>query len=142
MSKRAWINWDNSRMALLEHLNPASRWTPISVASLSASIWEPPIHWWLRCATVCRNVCRDAQGRAILPSVVRYLPDGGRQIGHEALAAVATDPENTIASVKRFMGAGCRHCQPRPVALRVCRPAWDGDPADPGGSEVAGGDQC
>ena len=48
----------------------------------------------------------DAQGRAILPSVVRYLPDGGRQIGHEALAAVATDPENTSASVKRFMGRG------------------------------------
>lgn len=48
----------------------------------------------------------DAQGRAILPSVVRYLPDGGRQIGHEALAAVASDPENTIASVKRFMGRG------------------------------------
>lgn len=46
----------------------------------------------------------DAQGRVILPSVVRYLEGGGRQIGFEAQAASAHDPENTIASVKRFMG--------------------------------------
>lgn len=48
----------------------------------------------------------DAQGRVILPSVVRYLEDGGRQIGHEALAHQASDPANTIVSVKRFMGRG------------------------------------
>ncbi|MES2940319.1 MAG: Fe-S protein assembly chaperone HscA [Pseudomonadota bacterium] len=48
----------------------------------------------------------DDQGRVILPSVVRFLPDGGRRIGHEAQAAQAEDPENTIASVKRFMGRG------------------------------------
>ncbi len=48
----------------------------------------------------------DAQGRVILPSVVRYLENGGRQIGHEAHAAQALDPQNTIASVKRFMGRG------------------------------------
>ena len=48
----------------------------------------------------------DAQGQVILPSVVRYLANGGRQIGFEAQAALAEDPENTIASVKRFMGRG------------------------------------
>ena len=48
----------------------------------------------------------DAAGRVILPSVVRYLAGSGRQIGFDALAADATDPENTIASVKRFMGRG------------------------------------
>jgi molecular chaperone HscA len=48
----------------------------------------------------------DGEGRVILPSVVRYLPGNGRQIGLDALAAAATDPENTIASVKRFMGRG------------------------------------
>jgi molecular chaperone HscA len=48
----------------------------------------------------------DAQGRVLLPSVVRYLENGGRQIGYEAQAAQAQDPENTIASVKRFMGRG------------------------------------
>jgi len=46
----------------------------------------------------------DAQGRIILPSVVRYVEGGGRQIGFEAQSALALDPENTIASVKRFMG--------------------------------------
>ncbi len=46
----------------------------------------------------------DAQGRVILPSVVRYLAGGGRQIGDDAVAGGLQDPENTIASVKRFMG--------------------------------------
>jgi molecular chaperone HscA len=48
----------------------------------------------------------DANGRVILPSVVRYLGDGRRQIGFDAQSAQAEDPENTIASVKRFMGRG------------------------------------
>ena len=48
----------------------------------------------------------DDQGRVILPSVVRYLPGGGRQIGHDALPHQASDPANTIVSVKRFMGRG------------------------------------
>ena len=48
----------------------------------------------------------DAQGRAILPSVVRYLENDAREIGYEAQAAQAHDAHNTIASVKRFMGRG------------------------------------
>jgi len=48
----------------------------------------------------------DAQGRLMLPSVVRYLEGGGRQIGWDAQAAQAQDPENTLVSVKRFMGRG------------------------------------
>ena len=50
----------------------------------------------------------DNEGRVILPSVVRYLEGGGRQIGFEAEAALALDPENTVASVKRFMGRGLK----------------------------------
>lgn len=46
----------------------------------------------------------DGDGRVILPSVVRYVAGGGRQIGDAAQQALASDPENTIASVKRFMG--------------------------------------
>jgi molecular chaperone HscA len=46
----------------------------------------------------------DNKGQIILPSVVRYLPGQGRQIGHDAVANAALDPENTLASVKRFMG--------------------------------------
>jgi molecular chaperone HscA len=50
----------------------------------------------------------DDQGRVILPSVVRYVEGGARQIGFDAEAALALDPENTIASVKRFMGRGLK----------------------------------
>ncbi|MFM8755867.1 MAG: Fe-S protein assembly chaperone HscA [Limnohabitans sp.] len=50
----------------------------------------------------------DAQGRVILPSVVRYMMGQGRQIGHDALGNAAQDPANTIASVKRFMGRGLK----------------------------------
>jgi molecular chaperone HscA len=46
----------------------------------------------------------DEQGCVLLPSVVRYLEGGGRQIGFEARAAQADDAVNTIVSVKRFMG--------------------------------------
>ena len=48
----------------------------------------------------------DAQGRVILPSVVRYLDAERRQIGFDALAAQVEDPRNTISSVKRLMGRG------------------------------------
>ena len=48
----------------------------------------------------------DEAGRVILPSAVRYLPEGKRQIGAAALADAALDPRNTIVSVKRFMGRG------------------------------------
>jgi molecular chaperone HscA len=46
----------------------------------------------------------DDQGRVILPSAVRYLEGGGRQIGHAALELQGDDAENTIVSAKRFMG--------------------------------------
>ena len=62
----------------------------------------------------------DEQGRVILPSVVRYLADGGRQIGFEALAQQTEDPGNTIASVKRLMGRGLAdvgHASKMPYAL-------------------------
>ncbi len=48
----------------------------------------------------------DADGHVILPSAVRYLDNDGRQIGRAALASQAEDPQNTLVSVKRFMGRG------------------------------------
>jgi len=51
-------------------------------------------------------VLNDANGRALLPSVVRYLPDGSVQAGEAAQMAQSEDPTNTIVSVKRFMGRG------------------------------------
>ncbi len=55
----------------------------------------------------------DDAGRVILPSAVRYLPEGKRQIGAAALAEAATDPRNTIVSVKRFMGRGLHDIEGR-----------------------------
>jgi len=48
----------------------------------------------------------DAQGRHLLPSVVRYHAGRGPEVGSSALAAAVDDPLNTIASVKRLMGRG------------------------------------
>ncbi len=52
------------------------------------------------------EVLADDQGRALLPSVVRYLPGGSTQAGYQALQNATGDPKNTIISVKRFMGRG------------------------------------
>jgi molecular chaperone HscA len=59
-------------------------------------------------ATVRRGipvVLPDAEGRPLLPSVVRY-GDSGVTVGYPALDALVTDPQNTIVSVKRLMGRG------------------------------------
>jgi molecular chaperone HscA len=52
------------------------------------------------------EVVADAQGRALLPSIVRYFADGRVEVGYGARAAQSDDPANTIVSVKRFMGRG------------------------------------
>lgn len=52
------------------------------------------------------DVLPDAEGRVLLPSAVRYRGDGGATVGPAALADRATDPRNTIVSVKRLMGRG------------------------------------
>lgn len=51
-------------------------------------------------------VLNDENGRAMLPSVVRYLADGRVLAGETAQSAQSDDPVNTIVSVKRFMGRG------------------------------------
>src|SRR5688572_8534932 len=52
------------------------------------------------------TVLPDAQGRSLLPSIVRYLPGGSVEAGYAAQAHQADDPKNSIASVKRYMGRG------------------------------------
>ncbi len=47
----------------------------------------------------------DGEGRHLLPSVVRYAPDG-IHVGHDAKAGEAEDPLNTISSAKRLIGRG------------------------------------
>ncbi len=53
-------------------------------------------------------VLPDAHGRPLLPSIVRYLPDGRAEVGYAAQARQADDPKNTIVSAKRFMGRGVK----------------------------------
>ncbi|MDO8312334.1 MAG: Fe-S protein assembly chaperone HscA [Sideroxyarcus sp.] len=53
-------------------------------------------------------VLNDEDGVALLPSVVRYAADGSVQIGVSAQAVQSEDPQNTIVSVKRFMGRGLK----------------------------------
>ena len=47
----------------------------------------------------------DADGEVILPSAVRYRADSV-DVGRSAKAAAASDPFNTILSIKRLMGRG------------------------------------
>ncbi|MFZ6725608.1 Fe-S protein assembly chaperone HscA [Undibacterium sp. MH2W] len=54
------------------------------------------------------EVLNDEEGRPLLPSVVRYLPNGHAHIGFKAQAEQSNDPKNTIVSVKRFMGRGLK----------------------------------
>ncbi len=49
-------------------------------------------------------VLDDAEGRSLLPSIVRYLADGSVEVGYEAQKHQSLDPRNTVVSVKRFMG--------------------------------------
>jgi molecular chaperone HscA len=54
------------------------------------------------------TVLPDSLGRPLLPSIVRYAKDGSVEVGYSAQARQATDPKNTIISVKRFMGRGLK----------------------------------
>jgi molecular chaperone HscA len=52
-----------------------------------------------------RVLC-DEDGLKLLPSVVRYCADGQVDVGYEARNSQASDPINTVSSVKRLMGRG------------------------------------
>jgi molecular chaperone HscA len=52
------------------------------------------------------TVLSDADGHALLPSVVRYEKGGEVVVGYDAMSRQSVDPKNTIVSVKRFMGRG------------------------------------
>ncbi|HUW98625.1 MAG TPA: Fe-S protein assembly chaperone HscA [Acidiferrobacter sp.] len=63
------------------------------------------------------QVLVDADGCALLPSVVRFHADGGVSVGQAAVAAEVEDPLNTIASVKRLMGRGRTEAAASPYRL-------------------------
>jgi molecular chaperone DnaK len=50
------------------------------------------------------KVITDPEGRPLHPSVVAFLPDGSRAVGHAAQARRLIDPANTVFSAKRIIG--------------------------------------
>ncbi len=50
------------------------------------------------------EVLSDENGKALLPSVVRYLEGQEVEIGYPAVRRQNTDPLNTLVSIKRLMG--------------------------------------
>src|SRR5215204_3618780 len=49
-------------------------------------------------------VITNAEGSRITPSVVAFTKSGERPVGQVAKRQAVTNPENTIFSIKRFMG--------------------------------------
>ncbi len=49
-------------------------------------------------------VIANDEGRRTTPSIVAFLKNGERKVGDPAKRQAITNPQNTIASVKRFMG--------------------------------------
>src|SRR5690606_1779134 len=49
-------------------------------------------------------VIPNAEGKRTTPSIIGFLKDGERKIGDPAKRQAITNPNNTIFSIKRFMG--------------------------------------
>ncbi len=49
-------------------------------------------------------VIPNSEGRRTTPSIVAFLENGERKVGDPAKRQAITNPQNTISSVKRFMG--------------------------------------
>jgi molecular chaperone HscA len=64
------------------------------------------------------EVLEDEYRHALLPSVVSYCDDGRVAVGAEASARAIADPDNTIVSVKRFMGRGLEDARRHRTAYR------------------------
>src|SRR5687767_15106980 len=50
------------------------------------------------------KVIANSEGQRTTPSVVAFTKDGERLVGQVAKRQAVTNPENTIYSIKRFMG--------------------------------------
>jgi molecular chaperone HscA len=66
----------------------------------------------------------DDQGRATLPSAVRYTATG-LELGFDALAQSESDPQNTVVSVKRLMGRSLTDIEARYPNLPYAMQASD-----------------
>lgn len=70
-------------------------------------------------------VIANEEGRRTTPSIVAFLDNGERKIGDPAKRQAITNPQRTIASIKRFMGN--RFSEVGPEAGRVAYKTVKGD---------------
>jgi molecular chaperone HscA len=88
-------------MALMQIHDPAAAPRPIGIdlGTTNSLVAYVPLIGGPTCLL-------DCDGEALVPSVVHYAADGGVVVGKEAAGLAQDFPEDTIVSVKRFMGRG------------------------------------
>lgn len=57
------------------------------------------------------TVITNSEGKRTTPSVVAFTKDGDRKIGESAKRQAVTNPEQTIYSIKRFIGKEFNSCK-------------------------------
>ena len=67
-------------------------------------------------------VIRDCNDKALVPSAVHYDERGGVIVGYDALRLASSAPEDTIVSVKRFMGRGADDPETRRLGTYLFEP--------------------
>gem|GEM_PF-894 len=107
-------------MVLLDIFDPKAPLTPIGIDlgttnSLVAYVSDG------------RPCClKDCDGAALLPSVVHYSERGSVVVGSAAASLAVEAPQETIVSVKRFMGRGARDPETKKLGpYRFVEPASD-----------------
>jgi molecular chaperone HscA len=87
-------------MGLLQIFDPSAKPAPVGI---DLGTTNSLIAW---VADGSPQAILDCDDDPIVPSVVAYLPDGATVVGKAALPHLLSQPEQTLASVKRFMGRG------------------------------------
>ncbi|HSI90550.1 MAG TPA: Hsp70 family protein, partial [Adhaeribacter sp.] len=64
-------------------------------------------------------VIPNSEGRRTTPSIVAFLDNGERKVGDPAKRQAITNPKNTIASIKRFMGHSFNEVSSEHVSYEV-----------------------
>jgi molecular chaperone HscA len=95
-------------MALLQIHDPAAAPKPIGIDLGTTNSLVAHVS-----ATGEPVALRDCDDDVLIPSVVHYVQDGRVLVGRDALALAESHPEDTIISVKRFMGRGADDAETR-----------------------------